>query len=295
MARFPGIYVAVITPFTPDGAVDFRRLQEHVDWLISNGIHGLTPTGSCGEYAALSDQERAQVVETIIQTANGRVPVMVGIAGPSTAKALGWIRHAREAGAAGVMALPPINYRPSRREVVEYYRTLSSEGGMPIVAYNNPFDTSTDLTPDLLAEISQFENVVAVKEFSGDVRRIPEIMEKTSLEIIAGADDLALEALLSGATGWIAGLTNITPKESVELYDLARAGKLEEAWTLYRRLLPLFRWDSTPRFVQAIKYCFELIGNPVGQTRAPRLPLDEADRHALEQAYAHFRGTPAGV
>ncbi len=295
MARFPGIYVAVITPFTKTGEVDYPRLQEHVDYLISNGIHGLVPTGSCGEYAALSDAERAEVVEAIIKTAANRVPVVVGTAAPSTAKALGWIRHAKEAGAAGVMALPPINYRPSRREVVAYYETLSREGHMPIIAYNNPFDTSTDLTPDLLAEISQFENVVAVKEFSGDVRRIPEIFEKTNLEVIAGADDLALEAMLAGATGWIAGLTNITPRESVELYDLAMAGNLQEALTLYHRLLPLFRWDSTPRFVQAIKYCFELVGNPVGTTRAPRLPLDENDRKAVEAAYAHFRGVSAAV
>jgi len=287
MARFPGIYVAVITPFTAGDEVDYKRLDEHVDWLISSGIHGLVPTGSCGEYAALSDLERAQVVEAIIKTAAGRVPVVVGTAAPSTAKALGWIRHAKEAGAAGVMALPPINYRPTRREVVAHYEALS-RAGMPIVAYNNPFDTSTDLTPDLLAEIARFENVVAVKEFSGDVRRIPEILEKTDLEVIAGADDLALEGLLAGATGWIAGLTNVAAKESVELYDLALAGKLEEATRLYRRLLPLFRYDSTPRFVQAIKYSLELAGNPVGQTRPPRLALDEIDRHGVEAAFGHL-------
>ena len=128
MAQFPGIYVALITPFTESGEVDYPRLREHVDWLISEGIHGLVPTGSCGEYAALSDQERAQVVETIIRTAAGRVPVVVGTAAPSTAKAVGWANHAKEAGAAGLMLLPPINYRPSRREVVGLLReSLQSE------------------------------------------------------------------------------------------------------------------------------------------------------------------------
>src|SRR5437868_3144287 len=144
MAQFPGIYVALITPFTESGEVDYLRLREHVDWLISNGIHGLVPTGSCGEYAALSDQERAQVVETIIKTTAGRVPVVVGTAAPSTAKALGWVKHAQELGAAGIMALPPINYRPTRREVIAHYEALSG-AGMPIIAYNNPYDTSTDL------------------------------------------------------------------------------------------------------------------------------------------------------
>ncbi len=285
MARFPGIYVAVITPFLSDGAVDYPRLSEHVDWLIQNGIHGLVPTGSCGEYAALTDPERAKVVETIIQVAASRVPVVVGTAAPSTAKALGWIAQAREAGAVGVMALPPINYRPSRAEVVAYYEALST-GGLPIVAYNNPFDTSTDLTPDLLAELSHIPNVVAVKEFSGDVRRIPAILEQTDLEVIVGADDLALEGLLAGGTGWIAGLTNILPAESVQLYDLALAGRLDEAQKLYRRLLPLFRFDSMPRFVQAIKYAFELSGQPVGQTRPPRLPLEPAEQEAVRQALA---------
>jgi 4-hydroxy-tetrahydrodipicolinate synthase len=285
MAQFPGIYVALITPFTESGEVDYPRLREHVDWMISEGIHGLVPTGSCGEYAALSDQERAQVVETIIRTAAGRVPVVVGTAAPSTAKAVGWANHAKEAGAAGLMLLPPINYRPSRREVVAWYGALSRVGP-PIIAYNNPFDTSTDLTPDLLAEIAQFEQVVAVKEFSGDVRRIPQILAETRLEVLAGADDVVLESLFAGATGWIAGLTNILPRESVQLFELGRAGKVTEANELYRRLLPLFRFDAQPNFVQAIKYCFELMGKPVGTTRAPRLPLDEVTRSKVEAAYA---------
>jgi 4-hydroxy-tetrahydrodipicolinate synthase len=285
MAQFPGIYVAVITPFSESGEVDYPRLREHVDWMIGEGIHGLVPTGSCGEYAALSDQERAKVVETIINTAAERVPVVVGVAAPSTAKAVGWANHAKEAGAAGLMLLPPINYRPSRREVVAWYGALS-QVGLPIIAYNNPYDTSTDLTPDLLAEIAQFEQVVAVKEFSGDVRRIPQILSETRLEVVAGADDVVLESLFAGATGWIAGLTNILPKESVQLYELGRAGKVAEANELYRKLLPLFRFDARPIFVQAIKYCFELIGNPVGHTRPPRLPLDDATRNQVEEAFA---------
>ncbi len=287
--RFPGVYVAVITPFKAGGEMDLNRLREHVDYLIENGVHGLVPTGSCGEYAALSDRERADVVETIITTARGRVPVVVGTASPSTARAFGWIEHAKEAGAAGAMVLPPINYRPARHEVIDYYRALS-EAGLPIIAYNNPFDTSTDLTPDLLKELSAIPNFVAVKEFSGDVRRIPEILEKTDLEVLAGADDLALEGLLAGATGWIAGLTNICPRESTDLYDLAVAGRLPEATALYRRLLPIFRWDSNPRFVQVIKYVMELGGQPVGQTRPPRMPLNQADKIAVETAFRHFQG-----
>ncbi len=287
--QFPGVYVAIITPFKADGEIDYPRLRDHIDYLLEGGVHGLIPTGSCGEYAALSDKERASVVEEIIKATRGRVPVVVGTAAPSTAKMLGWIEHAKEAGATGVMLLPPINYRPSRREVVEYYKAAGT-GELPIIAYNNPFDTSTDLTPDLLAEIAaEVPNVVGVKEFSGDVRRIPEILEKTRLEVIAGADDLALEGILAGATGWIAGLTNISPRESVQLFEWATAGELIEATSLYHRLLPLFRWDSNPRFVQVIKYVLELDGQPVGHTRPPRMPLSEEDRRAVEAAYRHFK------
>jgi 4-hydroxy-tetrahydrodipicolinate synthase len=285
MARFPGIYVAIITPFTESGDVDYPRLREHVDWMVGEGIHGLVPAGSCGEYAALSDQERGRVVETIIKTAAGRVPVVVGTAAPSTAKATAWASHAKEAGAAGLMALPPINYRPTRREVLAWYEALSRVG-LPIIAYNNPFDTSTDLTPDLLKEIAHFETVVAVKEFSGDVRRIPQILAETRLEVLAGSDDVVLESVLVGATGWIAGLTNVVPRESVRLFDLGRAGRVAEANELYRRLLPLFRFDAQPIFVQVIKYCLELMGKPAGKTRPPRLPLDEGTREKVERAYA---------
>ncbi len=213
---------------------------------------------------------------------------VVGTAAPSTAKALGWINHTREAGAEGAMVLPPINYWPNRREVIAWYEALSA-GGLPIIAYNNPFDTSTDLTPDLLAEMKHIQNLVGVKEFSGDVRRISAILDQTGLEVLAGTDDLALESFLAGATGWIAGMTNNLPRESGVLYELAMAGQLEEAWPLYRELLPFFRYDSTPRFVQVIKYTFELDGKPVGSTRPPRLPLTDDEKAEVTAAFQRAR------
>ena len=289
MPKFPGIYVAVITPFTEQDEVDYPRLHDHVEWLIQNGIHGLVPIGSVGEYASLTDDERARVVETIIKATAGRVPVMVGTGAPATRKAVFWARHARESGASALMALPPINYRPTKREVIAHYEALASVG-LPIVAYNNPFDTSTDLTPDFLNEMAHIKELVGVKEFSGDVRRIPEILEKTSLEVLAGADDLALEGMLAGATGWIAGLTNAIPAESVQLYDLVQAGKLVDARKLYHSLLPLLRHDTTPRLVQAIKFACKLAGRPVGITRAPRLPLEESELRAVEADYKRAKG-----
>ncbi|HEY9086224.1 MAG TPA: dihydrodipicolinate synthase family protein, partial [Candidatus Tyrphobacter sp.] len=205
----------------------------------------------------------------------------------STRNAVRWARHAKAAGAAGIMALPPSAYRPSRAEIKAWFQALS-DAGLPIIAYNNPFDTTVDLTPDLLAELAQIENVVAIKEYSGDVRRIPTILENTDLEVIVGCDDLALEGLLAGATGWIAGLSNVVARESIELYDLVRARDIDAAAALYRRLLPLFRYDSRPTFVQAIKYAFEAIGKPVGATRPPRLPLDDSDRRVIAAALESF-------
>jgi 4-hydroxy-tetrahydrodipicolinate synthase len=267
--------------------VDVPRLREHIAWLIDRGVHGIVPTGSCGEYAALSDAEREQVVETIAEVCKDRVPVVVGTGASSTRNAVRWAKHAKRSGAAGIMALPPSAYRPSRREIAAWFEALS-DVGLPIVAYNNPFDTTVDLTPDLLIELAKIENLVAVKEYSGDVRRIPTILESTNLEVIVGCDDLALEGLLAGATGWIAGLTNVVARESIELYDLVCARDLDAASALYRRLLPLFRYDSRPTFVQAIKYAFELIGKPVGATRPPRLPLDERDRRIIAGALEPF-------
>ncbi len=287
MPQFAGVYVAVITPFTSEDRVDLDRLREHVSWLIDQGVHGIVPTGSCGEYAALSDTERTAVVENVAAVCKGRVPLVVGTGASSTRNAVRWAEHARSCGAAGIMALPPSAYRPNRREIRAWYEALDNVG-LPIIAYNNPFDTTVDLTPDLLLELQELENLVAVKEYSGDVRRIPIILETTKLEVIVGCDDLALEGLLAGATGWIAGLTNVVARESIDLYDLVMQRRIDEASALYRKLLPLFRYDSRPTFVQAIKFAFERIGKSAGATRPPRLPLDDSDRRLIAEALDPF-------
>jgi 4-hydroxy-tetrahydrodipicolinate synthase len=284
MARFEGVYVAMVTPFTQDYEVDYKRLHELADWLITQGVHGLVPCGSLGEYATLSADERAKVVETVIKAAAGRVPVVIGSGAPSTQQAVGWVRHGLEAGAAGVMALPPINYKPLEHEIIAHYEALAAVG-LPIIAYNNPHDYKTDLTPDILAKLAKIDNVVAVKEFSGDIRRMQEILATTDLEVMVGVDNLAMEGPLIGATGWIAGVPNALPKEGVKLFQLARAGKIEEATALYRRMLPLYHYDASPQLVQAIKYMMELAGFPVGPTRPPRLALPESEYEAIKKAY----------
>lgn len=293
MARFEGVYVAIVTPFTNDYEVDYKRLAELCDWLIQEGVDGLVPSGSLGEYATMTGEERAKVIQTVIAAAKGRVPVVVGSAAPSTRQAVEWVQFSKDAGAAGVMALPPINYKPLENEVFAHYEALNTVG-LPIIAYNNPHDYKIDLTPDILARLAKFENIVAVKEFSGDVRRMQDILAQTDLEVMVGVDDLVMEGGLIGATGWISGVPNALPKEGVELFRLARAGKLGEAQTLYRRLLPLFHYDASPQLVQSIKYMMELANFPAGPTRPPRLPLSEEYYAGIKKAFDYAVGAASG-
>lgn len=274
MSQFEGVHVALVTPMTDHYEVNYKRLHEICEWLISEGIAGLIPAGSLGEYATLSDEERSKVVETVIEASKGRVPVTVGTGAPATKDVVYWAEHAKSSGAAGVMALPPINYKPLENEVIAHYEALSKVG-LPIIAYNNPRDYAVDLTPDFLAKISKLDNVVGVKEFSGDIRRVHDILEKTDLEVMIGVDDLGMEGPLCGAAGWISGVPNALPAEGVKLFQLAREGKRDEALQLYRKLIPLFHYDAEPQLVQAIKYMMELADQPVGPTRPPRLALTD--------------------
>jgi 4-hydroxy-tetrahydrodipicolinate synthase len=262
--------------------VDLERYAEHCRWLIASGCDGVGPNGSLGEYAALTDEERRSVAETAVDAVGDAGTVVVGVHGPGSHQARAWAEHARDIGADGVLCLPPTIYRASRAEIVDHFAAVAAVG-LPVMVYNNPIDTKVDLTPDLLAEIAQLEHVVAVKEFSGDVRRIVEIRERApALAVCAGADDLLLEAVLMGATGWFAGFPNVFPAASVRLYDLARAGELAEARPLYEQLVPMFRWDSRTEFVQAIKYAMDLVGRYGGPCRPPRGPLGAEHRLQLD-------------
>ncbi len=218
MGRFEGVYVAIVTPFTSDYEVDYKRLTELCDWLIQEGVNGLVPSGSLGEYATMTGEERAKVIHTVIAAAKGRVPVVVGSAAPSTRQAVEWVQFSKDAGAAGVMALPPINYKPLENEVFAHYEALNTVG-LPIIAYNNPHDYKIDLTPDILARLAKFENVVAVKEFSGDVRRMQDILAQTDLEVMVGVDDLVMEGGLIGTTGWIAACRMLCQKKAWSCSD----------------------------------------------------------------------------
>ncbi|MFD5428184.1 dihydrodipicolinate synthase family protein [Streptomyces sp. NPDC127084] len=285
-----GIMVATALPLRDDLSVDYDAYADHVAWLIANGCDGVVPNGSLGEYQTLTDDERARVVRTAIDAAGDGSRVMPGVAAYGSAEARRWADQAADAGAGSVLLLPPNAYRADETAVLAHYAEVA-RSGVPVVAYNNPHDTKVDLTPGLLARLHTEHGVVAVKEFSGDVRRAYEIAELApGLDLLIGADDVLLELAVAGAVGWIAGYPNALPQVCADLYRAAADGDLEVALPLYKSLHSLLRWDSRTEFVQAIKLSMDLAGRPGGPTRPPRRPLtpeqDAAVRAATEKALA---------
>lgn len=268
-----GVLTATALPMRADLSVDLDAYAEHVRWMAETGCDGVAPNGSLGEYQTLSDDERAAVVRTAIEAAPEGFTVMPGVGAYGALQSRRWAEQAAEAGAPVVMMLPPNTYRADEETVVEHYRTVA-EVGIPILAYNNPFDTKVDLTPKLLARLFHEGLIVAVKEFTGDPRRAYEIAELApGLDILIGSDDVVLEVGIAGAVGWVAGFTNALPYSNVELYRASLAGDLEKALPLYRALHPLLRWDSKTEFVQAIKISMDVVGRYGGPCRPPRSPL----------------------
>jgi 1-pyrroline-4-hydroxy-2-carboxylate deaminase len=293
-ARFAGVYAATTLAFAADGSVDLDRYAEHCAWLVAEGVAGIVPNGSLGEYETLTVEERAAVTRTAVEATGRAAEVVPGVAGKGGDEARRWTEQAAELGCPAVMALPPTSHAPSVAEVVAHYRAVA-DVGLPIVAYNNPFSTRVDLVPEVLARLAdEVPEVVAVKEFSQDGRRVARIRELAPrLEVLCGCDDLLVESMLLGAVGWIAGFVNAFPAQSVALHRLCRGHRWDEAAALYRAMLPILRWDADPRFVQAIKLGQEEAGRYGGPVRLPRLPLDAGD--AAEVRAAARAALDAGI
>jgi dihydrodipicolinate synthase/N-acetylneuraminate lyase len=285
--RFAGILPAVITPFTTHDEIDLAALRANAEAVVAGGAAGLVANGTMGEAGSLSDDERRTVIETCVAVA-GELPVVVGVSSGSTAASARYAAMARECGAHGLMCLPPLNYPGDAREVVAHYRAVAAAGGgRPIMAYNNPAASGVDLTPDVIAQLAaEVPEIVAVKECSGDARRIAALVNDTDLDILIGGDDWALEGYAAGAVGWVSGVANVAPRECADLQALVGDGRLEEARAVYRRLLPLARLDMTPKLVQYFKGAMDAVGLRGGPTRPPRLPLTEAERDVLHAAVA---------
>jgi dihydrodipicolinate synthase/N-acetylneuraminate lyase len=294
--RFPGIIPAVTTPFDASGGVDVAALERNLAALLESGVHGFVATGTMGEAGSLSAAERRTVIEAAVRAAGASVPVIAGVSAGTAAAASAHAFDAAAAGADALMCLPPLGYRGDEREIVAFYRSVAGATGLPLMAYNNPEASGTDMPPALIARLgAEVEQVVAVKECSGDARRIAALLnEAPDLEVLVGGDDWALEGLCAGATGWVSGVADCAPAECVELYDAVRATDLERARAIYGRLLPLARLDMTPKLVQFYKGAQDALGFTGGPVREPRLQLDDADRAVLDAALAALRA-PAVV
>ena len=289
-----GIITATATPFTANLEVDYDKYAEHVKWLAANGTHGVVPNGSLGEYQVLTSEERGKILETAIAAAPAGFNVVAGVGAYGASESRRWAEHAAEHGAGAVMLLPPNAYRANDDEVVAHYKEVAKVG-IPIVAYNNPFDTKVDLLPELVARIAdEVSEVVAIKEFSGDVKRVWQIHQRAPrIEVLVGADDVLLELSTAGVVGWIAGFPNAMPAESLELYNLVTSGKYAQAAPMYAAVHDLFNWDSRKEFIQAIKLAMDILGRYGGATRLPRLPLPASDEAKLRadvaRAVAFFK------
>jgi len=290
---FRGVLPAITTPFRVDDPVDHDALARHAKWLLENGCNGLIPLGSLGEGATLSFDEKVAILRTLVGVA-GNAPVLPGIAAASTRDAIALAVAAERAGCRGLMVLPPYLHKGPLREATTHVAAVLRATNLPCMLYNNPPAYGTDFQAPGIAELaSAHDNLVAVKESSGDARRVTAMKALLGERIAAlvGLDDMVLEGVAAGATGWVAGLVNALPTESVALFRLASEGRLDEARELNRWFLPLLRLDTVPEFVQLIKLVQAKVGQGTERVRPPRTPVEGALRTetlaVVERALRH--------
>ena len=291
--NWKGVIPAITTPFHADMSVDYGFLSEHGRWMIEAGCTGLVPLGSLGEGATLSPDEKRKILETCVRTLGDRAPVIAAVSSLSTSDAIAIARDAKAIGCSGLMVLPPYVYSTDWREMKAHVAAVIRATDLPCMLYNNPVAYRTDFVAKQIAELAgELPNLEAVKESSTDVRRVTAIRAEMGdrLEILVGVDDLIVEGVAAGAVGWIAGLVNAFPAESVAVYRYAMEGRWDEAFALYRWFLPLLRMDTVPKFVQLIKLVQEQAGHGSARVRAPRLELEGAELQSalrtIEQALA---------
>ena len=291
---FKGVLPAITTKMTEDQEVDLEAVRADVEFQIGAGVDGIITCGSLGEASSLVAEEKLSITEAAITQARGRRPVILTIAEDSTRAGAALAAKAKKLGAEGLMVLPAMRYLSDERETVAHFRAIAAASDLPIIIYNNPIAYGVDLKPEALRAMANEPKFVAVKESSGDTRRINEIIRAVGAryQLLTGVDDLALESLLLGCVGWIAGLVVAFPHETVAIYRLVRQGRSEEALAIYRWFLPLLHLDIGPRFVQQIKLVEHLVRGTSPVVRQPRLQLvgeEEAQIRRLVEASLNSR------
>ncbi|MFZ0211951.1 MAG: dihydrodipicolinate synthase family protein [Candidatus Acidiferrales bacterium] len=274
--NWTGVIPAITTCFDQNYKIDHGFITKHCRWLVENGCTGIVPLGSLGEGSTLEFAEKLAVVETCVRAVGSQVPVVAAIASLRTAEAVDLAKAAAEKGCSGLMILPPYVYRGDWREMKSHVVAVLRATKLPCMLYNNPVSYGTDFVPEQIAEIArEHANLESVKESSTDVRRVTAIRALLGdrLAILVGVDDAIVEGIRVGAVGWIAGLVNAFPQESVDLFNAASAGDFDEAFSIYKWFLPMLRMDTVPKFVQLIKLAQEEAGMGNARVRPPRLEL----------------------
>ena len=293
MTHFRGSHTVLATPFTSGGhAIDTDALRRLVDWQIESGSHGLIPLGSTGEFLSVSDDERRQVVQTVVEAADGRAPVLIGTADEWTDKAVRYSIEAEAMGADGLMIISPYYSSPTEDELFEHFRQISDAVSIPIMVYNNPNTANVDLRPEFVARLGTLENVRYIKESSGDISRVREIHRISDrMKVFAGYHPF--ESLAAGAKGYVSVIGNFLPTESAAVCDLMDAGRRDEALRLYNRMIPLLNAIAGDKYVSATKCAMATVGMPIGEPRPPRLALPDTDAARLHSLIAEFKAGEA--
>lgn len=291
-----GVFPALTTQFHKDLSLDIETTQRHIEVMIRHGSSGIVMLGSLGENVTLERAEKRRLMRAAIEAAAGRVPVLSGVAETTTAAAVAYARELERLGADGLMLLPAMIYRADVRETLAHFRTVARATALPIICYNNPIAYGVDITPAMFAELAHEQNLVAIKESSGDLRRLTDIRNAVGerYRLFAGIDDLVLESVLLGATGWIAGLPIAFPREGQRLWELMQRGRWMEARKLYRWFMPLMHLDTQVKFVQYIKLAVQEAGYGSEWVRPPRLPLTGRERRDILKIIRTGRATRPG-
>jgi dihydrodipicolinate synthase/N-acetylneuraminate lyase len=292
-----GVFPAATTQFHNDQSLDLDGTAAHLEALLRAGVHGLIMLGTVGENCSLEYPEKLEVLRRAVVQVGGRVPVLTGVAEYTTALACRFAADARKFGVDGLMVLPAMVYKSDPRETIAHFRAVARATDLPVLCYNNPVSYGVDLTPEMFAELADEQHLIAIKESSENVRRITDLKNRCGdrYTLFCGVDDLILESVLLGAEGWVAGLVNAFPEESVRLWELATAGKYEEAVRLYRWFTPLLHLDTHVKLVQYIKLASAEAGHGSETVRAPRLPLIGKEREeVLAQVRRAIHTRPTG-
>ncbi len=276
-----GVFPAITTQMKRDGSLDMKATANHIEVLLASGVSGFVMLGSLGENQMLTAEEKRQVLALGVEVVDGRVPVLSGVAETSTAEAVLYAQDCERLGADGFMVMPAMCYKtPDPAETIARFRTVAKSTALPIMIYNNPISYGNDVTPEMFAQLASVKNFVALKESSGDTRRITDLHNVCGdrYALFTGVDPLAMESAVLGIDGWVAGTGIAFPAENQYLWELMQRGEWEKALPIYRWFTPLLHLDTSVKFVQYIKLCVQECGLGTEWTRAPRLPLTGAER-----------------